>query len=407
MASNEPPMPPKPPMPPAPSSPQPHVEQIDVELPLVFSSAEMARRRQALDRVAEEAGVGAVLLWGAQRSGGAVPWLTGWPVTAEAHVLVLPGDAPTLWVSYVNHLPNARRLALGADVRPGGRGVLTEIVRRLDDTAVRSLGVVGSLPWTQAAAFADRRLVDLTASWARLRLVKSPEEMAALRAGARLTDRAMAAMVTDGVVGVSEHELQARIQASYLKVGGLHQVSYLAVTSVSEPDRCVPSQWASSRRVRTGDTISCELSAAVAPDLAGQLLRTFVTVEPVPAIVAELHAVAEACLAAIEARLRPGTSAADLVAASGLVEDAGFTTVDDVVHGYGGGYLAPVLSTRSRQPPAAVPDFTLGVGMTLVVQPNVVTPDGSFGVQTGELIAVTKEGPLRLHSYPRGLQVAM
>jgi Xaa-Pro dipeptidase len=89
-----------------------------------------------------------------------------------------------------------------------------------------------------------------------------------------------------------------------------------------------------------------------------------------------------------------------------LVEDAGFTTVDDVVHGYGGGYLAPVLSTRSRQPPAAVPDFTLGAGMTVVVQPNVVTPDCRFGVQTGELMAVTEDGPLRLHSYPRGLQVA-
>jgi Xaa-Pro dipeptidase len=386
--------------------PTPLVPHLDMEFPIVFSSAEMARRRRALDRVAAEAGVGAVLLWGAQRSGGSVPWLTGWPVTAEAHVLVLPDDAPVLWVSYVNHLPNARRLASGADVRPGGRGTLTEIARRLDDRGVRSLGVVGSLPWTQAEAFGDCRLVDLNPSWGRLRLVKSPEEMAALRTAALLTDQAMAAMVNEALVGASEHELQARIQASYLKVGGLHQVSYLAVTSVSEPDRCVPSQWATSRRVRSGDTVSCELSAAAAPDLAGQLLRTFVAAEPVPAIVAELHAVADACLAAIEARLRPGTTAADLVAASGLVEDAGFTTVDDVVHGYGGGYLAPVLSTRSRQPPRAVPDFTLAAGMTVVVQPNVVTPDRSFGVQTGELMAVTEDGPVRLHAYPRGLQVA-
>jgi Xaa-Pro aminopeptidase len=377
-----------------------------VELPFVFSSAEMARRRRALDRVAEEAGVGAVLLWGGQRSGAAVPWLTGWPVTAEAHVLVLPDDTPTLWVSYVNHLPNARRLASEADVRPGGRGALAEITRMLDDRAVRDLGVVGSLPWNQAGALGDRRLIDLTPSWVRLRLVKSPEEMTALRTAAGLTDLAMAAMVTGGLVGTSEHELQARIQASYLQAGGLHQVSYLAVTSVIEPDRCVPSQWATSRRVRAGDTVSCELSAAAAPDMAGQLLRTFVTVEPVPAIVAELHAVADACVAAIEARLRPGTQAADLVAASGLVEDAGFTTVDDVVHGYGGGYLPPVLSTRSRRPPAAIPDFTLSAGMTVVVQPNVVTPDRSFGVQTGELLAVTEEGAVRLHSFPRGLRVA-
>jgi hypothetical protein len=41
--------------------------------------------------------------------------------------------------------------------------------------------------------------------------------------------------------------------------------------------------------------------------------------------------------------------------------------------------------------------------MTVVVQPNVVTPDESAGVQTGELLLVTERGAERLHSYERGL----
>jgi Xaa-Pro dipeptidase len=40
-----------------------------------------------------------------------------------------------------------------------------------------------------------------------------------------------------------------------------------------------------------------------------------------------------------------------------------------------------------------------------VVQPNVVLPDRSYGVQTGELLAVTASGAERLHDFPRGLQL--
>jgi Xaa-Pro aminopeptidase len=50
-----------------------------------------------------------------------------------------------------------------------------------------------------------------------------------------------------------------------------------------------------------------------------------------------------------------------------------------------------------------VPDFTLEEGMTVVIQPNVVTRDESAGVQTGELVAVTSDGAERLHDYERGL----
>ncbi len=42
--------------------------------------------------------------------------------------------------------------------------------------------------------------------------------------------------------------------------------------------------------------------------------------------------------------------------------------------------------------------------MTLVVQPNVVTADGRAGVQTGELLQVTADGPQRLHAFPQGLR---
>jgi hypothetical protein len=40
--------------------------------------------------------------------------------------------------------------------------------------------------------------------------------------------------------------------------------------------------------------------------------------------------------------------------------------------------------------------------MTVVIQPNVVTPDGKAGVQTGELVLITATGIEPLHAMPRG-----
>jgi Xaa-Pro dipeptidase len=66
-----------------------------------------------------------------------------------------------------------------------------------------------------------------------------------------------------------------------------------------------------------------------------------------------------------------------------------------------GGYMPPILGSTSRTL-APVPEFTFEAGMTVVVQPNVVTLDERAGVQTGELVLVTDEGPERLHDFERG-----
>jgi Xaa-Pro dipeptidase len=156
------------------------------------------------------------------------------------------------------------------------------------------------------------------------------------------------------------------------------------------------------RRVAVGDVLSCELSTSYGVDYPGQLLRTFtVGADPSP-LYRELHEVAQSALERIEAVLAPGVSPAQVVQAAEVIEDAGFTTVDDLVHGLGGGYLPPVLGSRSRTL-EALPELTFTAGMTVVVQPNVTTRDGLAGVQTGELLHVTADGCERLHAFPRGL----
>ena len=376
-----------------------------------FSRSEMRRRRAAFGREMERGGMPYALVYGANRSGSAVSWLTGWPVTREALLVVAPeADDDVLLVSFFNHVPQARRLSVTRVEWAGARAVATA----LDLIAARGslpgrIGLAGALPFDQYRFLAGQvpDVVDLNAAYTGLRLVKSGEEVAALRRGAALSDAAIEALAGALWPGTTDHEVLARTEQAYTAQGGLHHICYLGITAMdepalAEPALAVPAQWPTGRVIRPRDIVTCEISAAAAPEYAGQVLRTFTVGTPPTALYTELHAVAAAAFDAIARTLIPGARAHDLAAAAAVIGQAGFTTIDDLVHGFGGGYLPPVVPAPGR--PLAAPDFMVAAGMTVVVQPNVVTRDGHAGVQTGELLLVTEHGPHRLHTYPQGLQ---
>jgi Xaa-Pro dipeptidase len=370
-----------------------------------FTDAEMRRRRDALAAALAEQEVEHLVIAGADRSGSAVGWLTRWPVTREALVVFTPGERDVLLVNFYNHVPNATRIATEADVRWAGpvaaETAMAELRRR--GAAGRRVGVLGPLGWRAHAALADfaGSVVPLDAAYTALRLRKSAEELDWLRLGARLTDDAVAALQEGARPGLDERELGDLVERAYVPRGGTTHIHYFAATPMRNPELGVPSQWPAARRLETGDVLVCEISASFW-DHPGQLLRTFAVVTRPEPLFRELHAVADAAFDALFERLRPGATAAELVEASGLIEDAGFTIRDDLVHGFVGGYLPPVLGRHSRKP-ADAPDFVFEEGMTVVIQPNVVTPDERAGVQTGELVLVGPDGAERLHRYERGL----
>lgn len=370
-----------------------------------FSAGEMRRRAAELDAALEEAGARHCVVYGANRAGSAVQWLTGWPVTREAAVVHTAGDPDVLLVHFYNHVPQARALAPDAEVRwagATGASVADELRRR--GAGAGEVAVVGAMPFGMHARLTESfgPVADLNPAYTRMRMRKSAEELDWLRTAARLTDLSCAALRDGARVGSTEYELGALVEGSYLARGGTNYIHYFSLTAMADPRQCVPSQWPSGRVVRRGDVLACELSTSVGVDYPGQLLRTFtVAQEPTP-IVTELHRVADEALTRIEALLAPGIVAEQIVAAAEVIEDAGFTTVDDLVHGLGGGYLPPVFGSRSRTL-EALPSLPLAEGMTLVVQPNVTTTDGRIGVQTGEMFEITATGCRRLHHFPRGL----
>ena len=364
-----------------------------------MSDAEFARRKKALADVMAKHGCDAVLLCGEQRVGSGVHWISGWPVSTEAIVLFQPGRAETMWVEHYNHLPNARRMAIGVEVRWAERKGATRAIEELKKRGAKRVGFIGNLGWSKMRALTESfDLVDMNGDYASLRMRKSDEEIEWMRLGAALSDLGIEALAQGARPGMTERELGALVDAAYLPWGGATVIHFIGINDMAAPTQCVPPQYHSTRRLKRGDMMFVEFTAAFW-DFSGQVLRSFtVDAEPTP-LFRDLYATAEAAFNAMTGVLRAGVSAQEIVDASGLIEAAGFSTYDDILHGFGGGYWAPVLGSKSR-PSGPVPDMKLEANMTVVVQPNVITTDEKAGVQLGEMVRITPTGFERMHHAP-------
>jgi len=368
-----------------------------------FSREEMARRRRAVEALLGDAGCEHLVFCGANRFGSAVQWLTGWPVTAEAVGVLSPSERDALFVQYHNHVPQARRLAHDADVAWGTQSSIREAAAELEKRGAKSgkVAVIGPLSADQSDVLAARfgKLTNLNKGYVRLRQVKSAEELDWLRIGAHFSDLGMIALREGLRPGLTERELGDLVERAYMAHGGTNVIHYFGVTPMHNPQLAVPAQFPSTRTLAADDIVFAEISAAFW-DHPGQVLRSFALGEPTP-LYRDLHAAADAAFDAVAAVLRDGALPAQVIEPACVIEDAGFTTIDDLLHGYGGGYLPPILGSASR-PAGPVPEEPFRAGMTVVIQPNVVTRDGKAGVQTGEMVLITETGIERMQAVPRG-----
>jgi Xaa-Pro aminopeptidase len=336
-----------------------------------------------------------------------VQWLTQWPVTAEAVGVFTPGKRDALFVQWVNHQPQASLLADQADVAWGGESSIAAAVAVLAQRGAKAdrVATIGPLSAEQHAVITARfgAPKSLNRLYTRMRLVKSAEEIDWLRIGAHFTDLGMAGLRDGLKAGLTERELDDLVERAYVKHGAVNFIHYIGVTPMGAPNLGVPRQFPSTRRVQTGDVVVAEITATFW-DYPGQVLRSFALGEPPTPLYRDLHAAADAAFDAIAAVLKAGATPAQVIEASSVIEEAGFTIIDDLLHGYGGGYLPPVLGCKSR-PSGPVPPEPFRAGQTVVIQPNVVTPDRKAGVQTGEMVLITETGIERFHAIPPGFLV--
>lgn len=370
-----------------------------------FSDGEMRRRMDAALALMDREALDALLIFG--HSGGRrhyqadVHYLTNVAPFHECYLLVPRRGEPALHTTHYNHLASARENSFVADVRRSGRkpaGEIAEDIGRRVSPRAR-VGLVGTLFYADVDELRQKlpgaAWRDVTFAYKMVRALKSAEELDFTRKAVAGCDAVMGAIAGEIRPGLEERDILVLSEEAAWKAGCEPYFLYLNSTPMAASESCVPNQNISRRKLAPGDVVNTELSVSY-DFYNGQILRPFFLGEPT-AEYRRLYSVAKTVRDRIVSLLRPGATARDVWEATAPIEEAGYTTVDGMLHGFGVDIMPPSVRSKGFAPPV---DFTFEENMLLVVQPNPTTKDERAGVQLGELGIVTAAGFEPLHAIP-------
>ncbi len=369
-----------------------------------FTDQEMQRRLQAARDLAARLDLDALLIFGHSGSRrhyqADVHYLTEVAPYHECYCLVPREGEPVLWTTHNNHFASARELSRIPDVRRTFHHSANAIVAELKQRALSGarFGLVGSFFYQEIdairAELPNATWRDASAAFKRLRMHKSEEEMASQRIAAAGCDAVMAAIREAIRPGVEERDLLVLSEEVAWREGCSPNFLYLNSTSMADSDSCVPNQHLSRRKLRMGDVINTELTVSYGM-YSAQLLRPFFLGEPTRAYL-DIYALLKRVHDQLERAIRPGTTLMQLYEISCAFREAGYFTVDGVMHGFGVDILPPALGSRFDVPG----QYTLEAGITVVLQPNLTTRDERAGMQLGQMGLITPQGFRSMHASP-------
>jgi len=368
-----------------------------------FSDTEMARRRQTVENLMEQEGVDALLVYGTGRYASDIYWLTDWPSSREAYLLIQPGKEPVVLMQLFNHFPMARVMSIVKDVRWAGPNTASTLLNlmRERNLEAKKIGLVGAIPYQHYIRLSERFpnaiFLDIGRKMRMMRTVRSPEEIERIRFASKLTDQSIEALASSLKEGMREDEIPAIIEPVYLKHGGYAGIHFMSSMPMRSPDFPVPAQFHSSRRLQKGDCLITEISGAYS-GYSGQIHRTFSIGEGPTPEWRRLHDVALEAFERLETIIKDGVTTTEAEAAAEIIHQRGYSIYDDLVHGVN--QYPPIFQTKTTCRHDSR-EMTFRENMVIVIQPNVITKDEMMGLQFGETLRVTKKGCESLNAYPR------
>ncbi|MGY5883227.1 M24 family metallopeptidase [Modestobacter lacusdianchii] len=277
---------------------------------------------------------------------------------------------------------------------------------RLAEAVTERLGsaptrvAVGSRTWAEHALGLQRALPGSVLELAspvidRLRMVKTPAEVAELaRAGAAI-DRVHARMGEWLRVGRTEAEVGADIAAAILAEGHVG-VDFTIVGS--GPNGASPHHELSDRVVRAGDLVVVDIGGETATGYRSDCTRTYIVGGVAARGLREWYAVLQRAQAAAVAAVRPGVTCAQIDAvARDVITEAGMG--EYFIHRTGHG-----IGLDSHEAPYIVAgnDLPLEPGMAFSIEPGIYLP-GRYGARIEDIVVCTDDGVRNLNNGPREL----
>ncbi len=229
---------------------------------------------------------------------------------------------------------------------------------------------------------------------ARLRMVKGPEEIAAMRRAVAVAEEALRMWLPQVRIGMTEREAARRlIQACF--AAGADSLAFEPIVAAGPP-AALPHATPSDRPMERGELVIVDFGVVV-EGYVSDLTRTFAVGEPDPEW-RRIYEVVREANAAGRAAVRPGIPA-EVVdrAARAVIEAAGYGRYFTHRTGHG-------LGLEIHEPPSIVAGNTvpLAPGMTFTVEPGIYLP-GKGGVRIEDVMVVTETEGESLTTFPREL----
>jgi Xaa-Pro aminopeptidase len=282
------------------------------------------------------------------------------------------------------------------------------------DLALREGAETGSDPWDGRGSREGRfrellqqrfpafEVRDLTPTLDKLRLVKSPREIALIKKATRLAELAILEGMRSTVPGLREDELDAMAKFFFYRHGAQGDAYYSLIAS--GPNAWFPHYNAGKRRMLDGELLLMDY----APDV-GYYMSDITRMWPVnghwSASQRELYGFYLACYRKLLGAIRPGATAAEVVAeaATGMEQVVGSWKFSKDVHQA----AAKQFVTDYRDSLKTYPrvghyvgmathdvghDDTLRPGMVLTIEPQFRVPEGQVYIRLEDLIVITETG---------------
>jgi Xaa-Pro dipeptidase len=368
-----------------------------------FSDAEIERRHKVVYGLMDQEGVDAILFYGSGRYASDIYWLSDWPSSREAYLLMQSGNEAVILMQLFNHYPMACVMSWIKDVRWAGANTTNSVVDLVRERGLESkkIGLVGSIAYQVYVKLRERypsaTFVDLSGRLRMLRTIRSAEEIERIRFASKLTDQSIEALAEGLREGLREDEIPAIIEPVYLKAGGYAGIHFMSSMPMRDPDFPVPSQFHSGRRLKKGDVLITEISGAYS-GYSGQIHRTFSIGEGATPEWQKMHDAAMEGFEVLSKVIRDGATTTEAEEAAEIIHRRGYSTYDDLVHGVN--QYPPIFQTKTRKRHESK-EMVFRENMVIVIQPNLMTYDEKMGLQFGETLVVKKNGCQSLNAYPR------
>lgn len=316
---------------------------------------------------------------------------------SSAYLLVT--DRHAWLLTDFRYVEQAQGEAAAFEVRQHDRPYLKTVAALVEEAGLRRIGFeADKVPvrmwreWQDALPAVE--WVDAGGLVEELRIVKTPDEVEAIRRAAAVADRALESLLPR-LAGQTERAW-ARALETAMREAGAERLAFPTIVA-SGPRGSLPHAQPTDRLIEPGDLVTIDFGAVVDGYNSDETVTVMVGA-PREARQREIFEIVRAAQAAGLAAVRPGTYASRVdEAARAVIRDAGFGPAFGHSTGHGVGLEVHEAPTLASQPAL---DRVLEPGMVVTVEPGIYLP-GWGGVRLEDTVVVTESGYERLTRIPK------